>query len=71
MSKEKFIPRAPKDVEEIITHKGPKEYHLSKDEQNKRTMRIRSYNVKVRAKWLLFGGLFACAVIGLLSFFRV
>lgn len=66
------MPRAPKmKLEEVVTHKGPKEYHLSKGEQEKRTFRIRSYNAGVRAKWFLAGGLFACTIIGLLSFFEV
>lgn len=65
------MPKAPKEVEKIITHKGPKEYHLTEKEQEKRTFRIRSYNAGVRAKWFLYGGLFACAIIGTLSFFGV
>lgn len=69
-----LMPRAPRmklAEEKVITHKGPKEYHLTEKEQDKRTLRIRSYNAGVRAKWFLYGGLFACAIIGLLSFFGV
>lgn len=71
MPKENFVPKAPKEVEEIITHKGPREYTITREEQNKRKSRIISYNNKVKAKWFLLGGLFSCSIIGLLSFFEV
>lgn len=65
------MPKAPKEVEEIITHKGPKEYRMTASEQKRRTARLMSYKDKERAFYFLSGGLFACAIIGTLSFFGV
>lgn len=52
-----FVPKAPKEVEDLIIHKGPKEYRLTPEEQERRTKRLMAYKDRERALWYLSGSL--------------
>lgn len=54
---EHFIPKAPKEVEDLIIHKGPREYRLTPEEQERRKKRLLAYEDLQRAIWYLAGSL--------------
>lgn len=52
-----FVPNAPKEVEDLIIHKGPKTYRLTPEEQERRTKRLMAYKDRERAIYYLSGSL--------------
>ena len=52
-----FVPKAPKEVEDLIIHKGPKTYRLTPEEQERRKKQILSHEDRQRAFWYLSGSL--------------
>lgn len=85
MPKENFVPKAPKEVEKLfdakveVTEKDAKKLNpLTKFWEDKIAKAFKTgfkegngISRNTKAQWLLIGGLLACSVIGLLSFFGV